>query len=121
MLKKIRVDEVRLGMHLHELCGAWIDHPFWKTRFVLSDPQDLEKLRANGVVECWIDAAKGLDVPAPLPSSPQAPSPAPATPPRTAADAPTRSSMAEETVRAAALIGQAKKAVQTLLGEARMG
>jgi len=40
MLQKIRVDQLRLGMHLHELCGAWLDHPFWKTKFVLRDPAD---------------------------------------------------------------------------------
>ena len=61
-LKKIAVDQLRLGMHLHALEGAWIDHPFWKTRFVLRDPADLAKLRASGVKECWIDTAKGLDV-----------------------------------------------------------
>ena len=60
MLKKIRVDEVRLGMHLHALEGAWIDHPFWKTRFVISDAGDLRKLRDSSVREVWIDAAKGL-------------------------------------------------------------
>ena len=62
MLKRIAVQDVRLGMHLHELCGAWLDHPFWKTRFVLRDPEDLRKLRASAVKECWIDTSKGLDV-----------------------------------------------------------
>ena len=62
MLKKIRVDEARLGMHLHELCGAWMDHPFWKTRFVLRDAADLRKLQSSSVRECIIDVAKGLDV-----------------------------------------------------------
>ncbi len=61
-LKKIPVDQVRLGMHLHALEGAWIDHPFWKTKFVLKDPADLEKLRQSPVLEVWIDAARGLDV-----------------------------------------------------------
>ena len=43
MLKKIAVDELRLGMHLHEMCGAWLDHPFWKTKFLPADPADLQK------------------------------------------------------------------------------
>ena len=38
MLKKIPVDQARLGMHLHAMEGAWINHPFWKTRFVINDP-----------------------------------------------------------------------------------
>ncbi len=62
MLKKVHVDQLRLGMHLQSLCGAWMNHPFWKTQFVLKDPADLAKLRASGVAECWIDVSKGLDV-----------------------------------------------------------
>jgi HD-GYP domain-containing protein (c-di-GMP phosphodiesterase class II) len=61
-LKKIPVAQVRLGMYLHALEGAWIDHPFWKTQFVLKDSADLEKLRQSPVREVWIDAARGLDV-----------------------------------------------------------
>ncbi len=53
---------MRLGMHLHELCGAWLDHPFWKTKFVLRDSADLSKLQDSGIQECWIDVSKGLDV-----------------------------------------------------------
>jgi hypothetical protein len=49
MLQKIRVDQLCLGMHLHELCGAWLDHPFWKTKFILRDPADLKKLRESGI------------------------------------------------------------------------
>ena len=40
MLKKIPVEELRLGMHLHAMCGAWLDHPFWRTKFILRDPAD---------------------------------------------------------------------------------
>ena len=62
MLKKIPVDDLRLGMHLHAMCGAWLDHPFWRTKFILDDPADLDKLRASSVKEVWIDVAKGSDV-----------------------------------------------------------
>jgi hypothetical protein len=41
MLKKIPVHQLSLGMHLQAFCGAWLDHPFWRTKFVLSDPKDL--------------------------------------------------------------------------------
>ena len=62
MLKKIRVDQVRLGMHLHSLEGAWMDHPFWKTRFIIREPDQLKKLQDSVIREVWIDADKGLDV-----------------------------------------------------------
>ncbi|MEK8050172.1 HD-GYP domain-containing protein [Ideonella sp. DXS22W] len=61
-LKRIPVGQVRLGMHLHAMEGNWIDHPFWKTKFVLRDPEDLKKLLASAVREVWIDPALGLDV-----------------------------------------------------------
>jgi HD-GYP domain-containing protein (c-di-GMP phosphodiesterase class II) len=62
MKKRIAVSEVRLGMHLEELEGAWIEHPFWKTRFVLRETADLEKLKSSKLTGVWIDTAKGLDV-----------------------------------------------------------
>ena len=64
-LKQIPVAQVRLGMHLHAMEGAWLDHPFWKTRFVLRDPADLKLLRASKVPSVWINTALGIDVPAP--------------------------------------------------------
>ncbi len=62
MLKKISVDNLRLGMHLHELCCSWLDNPFWRSRFLLTDPKDLSLIRGSGVREVWIDPRKGLDV-----------------------------------------------------------
>ena len=55
MLKKIAVSDVRLGMHIHKLEGAWISHPFWKTKFVIDSAQDLHELQASGLADCWID------------------------------------------------------------------
>jgi len=127
MLKKVPVEQLRLGMHLQEMCGAWLDHPFWKTKFVLRDETDLRKLRESGVAECWIDVSKGLDV-------------APATEPRVApltrvsANDAVRSEVlrkdrpvepkvefAEEVRRAAALCTKSREAVVSLFNEARMG
>ncbi len=128
MLRKIRVDQLRLGMQLHELCGSWLDHPFWKKRFVLKDEADLAKLRASAVVECWIDTDKGIDIgPAPtVPPEPRAPAPAPATPSgRTPLDEtttlPAQVSVEEEAARAAALCSRSKKAIQGLFNDARLG
>lgn len=60
MLKKIPVSQARVGMHLHKLEGAWLNHPFWKTKFTITDPEDLRKLQASGVPFLWIDDALGL-------------------------------------------------------------
>ncbi len=62
MLKTIETKQVRLGMYIHALKGAWIHHPFWKTEFVLDNPKDLQKLYVSVVKEVEIDTSKGLDV-----------------------------------------------------------
>jgi HD-GYP domain-containing protein (c-di-GMP phosphodiesterase class II) len=62
MLKKINVQDVRLGMYITELCGSWIDHPFWKKTFLLDSEKDLNTLKSCGIEELWIDISKGLDV-----------------------------------------------------------
>jgi len=62
MLKRIRVEDLTLGMYLQEFCGSWMDHPFWRTKFVLTDPKDLERIRATAVEEVWIDISRGKDV-----------------------------------------------------------
>ncbi|MEW5905083.1 MAG: HD-GYP domain-containing protein [Pseudomonadota bacterium] len=61
MRKKIRVEKVRLGMYIHELCGSWMDHPFWRKSFLLDKDADLNTLRSCGIQEVWIDPARGLD------------------------------------------------------------
>ena len=116
MLRKIRVDQLRLGMQLHELCGSWLDHPFWKKRFVLKDESDLQKLRSSGVVECWIDTDKGIDLEAraPVTAAPRTPAPAPAAPSGRAPldDSPTlpaQVTVEEEAARAAALCSRSKR------------
>ena len=65
MLKKIPVQQLRMGMHLHTLECSWIQHPFWKSRFVIDSASDLQRLQTCGVTECLIDTALGLDVAAP--------------------------------------------------------
>ncbi len=61
MLKKIKVKDLKLGMYLQEICGSWMDHPFWKKSFELTEAQDLKTLAECGISEAWIDTDKGLD------------------------------------------------------------
>ena len=62
MLKRISVQDLRLGMYIHELCGSWMEHPFWRSRFLLTQQNDLKTLLASGIREVWIDTARGADV-----------------------------------------------------------
>ena len=127
MLKRIHVQQLSLGMYLHELCGSWMEHPFWRTRFLLEDPQDLLRIRETSIQEVLIDISKGLDLAnaataqaegevseAPQASPVQA-EPVQAEPPSAATP------MAQELQRAASICANAKQAVISMFSEARMG
>ncbi len=62
MLKRIDTAEVQLGMYIHKLDGNWLKHPFWRTKFLLTDEQILADLRASDVDGVYIDVDKGHDV-----------------------------------------------------------
>ncbi|MFC3115647.1 HD-GYP domain-containing protein [Cellvibrio fontiphilus] len=61
MLKRIAVKDIKLGMFICEFCGSWMEHPFWKTRFLLDDEKDLLAIQASGIKELWIDVSQGID------------------------------------------------------------
>lgn len=62
MLKRISTKDVRQGMFIQKFCGSWIDHPFWRNKFVITDPADLELVKQCNVAEVWIDVSKGCDI-----------------------------------------------------------
>ena len=62
MLILITVEQLRLGMYIHEFCGSWYDHPFWRSSFLLNSQNDLLNIQTCGFKEVWIDTEKGLDV-----------------------------------------------------------
>jgi len=62
VIKKISVGQLRVGMHVHEFCGSWMDHPFWRSKFMLRTEGELRRIVSGGVKELWIDTAKGADV-----------------------------------------------------------
>jgi len=133
MLKKISVHQLRPGMFLHGLCGSWLDHPFWKTSFVIKGDEEIRKLLDSPVREVWIDAAKGLDVaefidtaPAPL-AEPEPASAQPAEPQverislQLAPEPPQPVALTDEVARAARLCRQAEGAVKDMFQDIRLG
>jgi len=115
MIKKIATSELLVGMYIHELCGNWIDHPFWKERFLLSDPQDILRIQRSAISQVMIDTAKGRDVV--VQTVCELPEPAaesePAAAKRVALDA--------EMSRALIICTRAKAAVTSMFNDARMG
>lgn len=63
MLKRLNVQHLSQGMYLHEFCGSWLAHPFWRSRFLIKTPEELAKLHNGSIREVWIDVRKGADVP----------------------------------------------------------
>ncbi|MFN3611056.1 HD-GYP domain-containing protein [Tepidimonas sp.] len=125
MLKRIHVEDVRLGMFIHGFAGSWLDHPFWRNRFLLEDPEDLARIRASAVREVWIDVSQGADVPAEAPVAEAVETPDDAEPLRAYDERVQRLlqpvSQSEELQRAARLLASARGAVKDMFQDARMG
>jgi HD-GYP domain-containing protein (c-di-GMP phosphodiesterase class II) len=125
MLKKIRVEQLVIGMHLKEFCGSWMDHPFWRSGFVITDPKDIASVLASSIKEVWIDSSKGLDIAVGQAAISAAESDAQVEAElqqvRVAAREVAPVSTAEELARATQICRQSKQAVLSMFAEARMG
>jgi len=62
-LKKIKVEQLELGMYFCGFEASWMDHPFWRNRFLLKDVAHLQQAKASGITHCWIDIDQGKDAP----------------------------------------------------------
>lgn len=123
MLKTIATHQVRKGMFIHSLKGAWIDHPFWKKAFKLTDSEDLKKLQKSGIKEVVIDVSKGLDVADNTPAivievEPEEQKPEDIPREKTSVK---RISASKERAQAKRAIASSKKAVVSMFNDVRMG
>ena len=126
MRKKISVLDLRMGMFIEELCGSWMDHPFWKTSFKLEESKDITALQQSAIREVWIDTSKGLDVASAVKemSTEEVAQQAnevllqAVSPPKKQEE---RVSLEQELERAKKLQNKAKHAVMSMFEEARMG
>ncbi|WP_374683027.1 HD-GYP domain-containing protein [Accumulibacter sp.] len=125
MLKRIGVQQLIVGMYLKEFCGSWLEHPFWRSSFVITDAKDIDTIRASSVREVWIDCAKGLDLPpgeagvalAEAEACVEVEQVATARAVRDTA----RVASAAEFARAARIVAKSRQAVTSMFEEARMG
>ena len=125
MLKKISVKQLTVGMHLKEFCGSWMEHPFWRNAFVITDPKDIERILASSIKEVWIDTGKGLDVAPGEIAVSEAESEAQVEEELHRAVEETREvapvPASAEFERAAKICAQSKRAVTSMFNEARLG
>jgi putative nucleotidyltransferase with HDIG domain len=125
MLKRISVQNLTVGMHLKEFCGSWMEHPFWRTGFVITDAKDIDSILASSIKEVWIDCAKGADVAPGEQAISESESEAQVEAELTLAAAQVRevkrTPVAAEIARAVKICAKSKQAVTSMFNEARMG
>ena len=107
-------------MHLQDFCGAWLDHPFWRTKFVLTDSKDIQLILESPIKEVWIDISKGLDINTDDASSGTVQVIAEEVPPAPPV-VQKKTSFNDEVKRAANICAKGKEAVVSMFQEARMG
>jgi putative nucleotidyltransferase with HDIG domain len=61
-IKKIQVEQLHVGMYVHDLNCGWMDHPFLTPQFAIKSNADIAKIRALGLHELYIDTERGADV-----------------------------------------------------------
>jgi putative nucleotidyltransferase with HDIG domain len=125
MLKRISVQNLTVGMHLKEFCGSWMEHPFWRTGFIITDAKDIDSILASSIKEVWIDCAKGVDVAPGERAISESESEAQVEAELTLAAAQVRevkrTPVAAEIARAVKICAKSKQAVTSMFNEARMG
>ena len=98
-------------MFLHSFEGSFADRPFWQSRFVLTDPDDLERLRRSAIEAVVVDTSRSR------PANPRTSSARQGnhrrSPPAAPAD--------PDTEHAVALVRRAKRAVIHLVEDVRLG
>ena len=120
MLKRIAVEHLCTGMFVHEFCGSWMEHPFLRTRFLLTQPSDLERLRATTVRQVWIDTSKGADLPVEIVAAKEVASPADEADQQPAPQIKPIST-SKELHQAREIIGQTRETLKTMLQDIRLG
>ena len=130
MLRRVPLDEVRLGMFVHAMEGSWLQHPFWRRRFLLDNEHDLQRLLDSDIPGIIIDDERGAAPEKrpsiPLPTS-HVPAPTKRPPPKDIRARPRPAPIAglqeakEEAAHARKIIGKSARAVMELFGQARLG
>lgn len=61
MIKKIKVEQLKSGMFVHDFNCSWLDHPFLTNSIKINDEQVVQKIIDYGIQELYIDTDKGYD------------------------------------------------------------
>ncbi len=123
-IKRVRVEELKTGMFVHDLNCGWLQHGFLRPKFLIKHQGQIQKMRDQGLGEIYIDTTQGDDLAG---TSTQAETgrglesqlqdPASAGPALPTA----RLSHREESVAARRILGEAAGVVDGLLHDVRLG
>ena len=62
MIKKVPVSQLCVGMYVHDLGGSFLDHSFWRSRFLIQNERKLRRLQESRLEWVLIDTSRGVDV-----------------------------------------------------------
>ncbi len=65
MIKKIKIEQLKPGMYVHDFNYPWLKHPFLGTTTKVKDEKIIQKIAGCGIRELYIDTDKGSDADAP--------------------------------------------------------
>ncbi len=123
-IKRVRVDQLKPGMYIHDLNCGWLQHGFLRPKFLIKHPGQIQKMLDQGLGEIYIDTAQGGDVAgaptlAEIEQGLKQQLKASAAP--GAALAPGQVSQREESAAAKRILGDAADVVDGLLHDVRLG
>ena len=131
MRRRIDPKQTEMGMYIHGFGGSWLDHPFWRTQFLIRTQDQLDRVLRSAVPYVTIDDELGVgpadkaltpaSMPAPHPpprsrrlGKPVAPPPPP--PPRRGISLERR--RRQQVTR---MVASSRQAMRGLFEEARLG
>ncbi len=62
MIKKVKVEQLKPGMFIHNFNCGWLQHPFISNQMKVKNEKIIEKIIGYGIREIYIDTDKGLDL-----------------------------------------------------------
>ncbi|MBI1751368.1 MAG: HD-GYP domain-containing protein [Acidobacteria bacterium] len=123
-IKRVKVEDLKAGMYVHDLNCGWLQHGFLRQQFLLKSDDQIAKMKKQGLDEIYIDTDKGGDV-AGAPTQGEIERVIAKQMKETAAVgaalAPARVSQQEESAAAKRIMGDAIGVVDGLLTDVRLG
>ncbi len=56
---KIHVSDLKIGMFVQDICGRWINNPFWRNSMMIENFDHLEQFRSSSLDYVWVNPSKG--------------------------------------------------------------